>query len=61
MNSFIKAEGLPKALGAGFSRLKTLREKADYSPKIETSRPDAEWSNKFAEEFLFHVKKLRIQ
>ncbi|MCP8304652.1 MAG: HEPN domain-containing protein [archaeon] len=52
----IKGKGLPRSLGAGFSRLKTLREKADYSPKIEVTEPDVEWSIEFAERFLNQMK-----
>lgn len=53
----VKEKGLPRSLGAGFSRLKTLREKADYSPKIEITKSDAEWSIKFSEQFLNQIKE----
>lgn len=54
--TFIKGKRMPRALGVSFSRMKTLREKADYSPKIETTKEDAEWSIKSAEQFLEEVK-----
>jgi len=49
---FIKGEGWPKIMGINFSRLKALREKADYSPSIEATKEDAEWSLQAAEDFL---------
>jgi len=42
----------PKIMGINFSRLKALREKADYSPRIEATGEDAEWSLQAAEVFL---------
>ena len=53
---FIKKEGWPKMMGSNFSRLKALREKADYSAKIEATKEDAEWSLRAAEEFLKETK-----
>ncbi|MBS7627152.1 HEPN domain-containing protein [Candidatus Bathyarchaeota archaeon] len=49
---FIKIEGWPKMMGVNFSRLKALREKADYSPSIEITKEDAEWSLQAAENFM---------
>ncbi|MBS7623558.1 HEPN domain-containing protein [Candidatus Bathyarchaeota archaeon] len=48
----VKGEGWPRMLGVSFSRLKALREKAEYSPSIETTREDAEWALQVAEDFL---------
>jgi len=49
---FIKEEGWPKVMGTNFSRLKALREKSDYSPRIEATKEDAEWSLQAAKDFL---------
>jgi len=49
---FVKGEGWPKIMGSNFSRLKALRDKADYSPRIEATKEDAEWSLHAAEHFL---------
>jgi len=49
---FIKGEGWPKIMGINFSRLKALREKADYSATIEATKEDSEWSLLAAEDFL---------
>jgi len=53
---FVKGEGWPKMMGVNFSRLKALREKADYSSSIELSKEDAEWSLRAAEDFLRETK-----
>jgi len=49
---FIKGEGWPKIMGINFSRLKALREKADYSATIEATKEDSEWSLSAAKDFL---------
>jgi uncharacterized protein (UPF0332 family) len=49
---FVKEEGWPRTMGSNFSRLKALRDKADYSPMIEATRQDAEWSVQVATDFL---------
>ncbi|MGQ9543919.1 MAG: HEPN domain-containing protein [Candidatus Bathyarchaeia archaeon] len=49
---FVKGEGWPKMMGVNFSRLKALMEKADYSPSIEVTGEDAEWSLQVAKDFL---------
>jgi len=49
---FVKGEGWPKIMGSNFSRLKALRDKADHSPRIESTKEDAEWSMHAAEHFL---------
>jgi uncharacterized protein (UPF0332 family) len=43
-------------MGSNFSRLKALRDKADYSPMIEATKRDAEWSVKVARDFLRETK-----
>jgi len=48
----VKGSDWPKAMGSSFSRLKALRDKADYSPRIETTKEDAEWSVQVAAGFL---------
>ena len=53
---FVKGEGWPKTMGASFSRLKALRDKADYSPSIEATKEDAEWSLRAAADFLKQTK-----
>jgi len=53
---FVKGEGWPKTMGGNFSRLKALRDKADYSPRIEATKEDAEWSLQVATDFLKEVK-----
>ena len=49
---FIKGEGWPKIMGINFSRLKALREKADYSATIEATKEDSKWSLSAAKDFL---------
>jgi len=49
---FIKGEDWPKIMGINFSRLKALREKADYSATIEATKEDSKWSLSAAEDFL---------
>jgi uncharacterized protein (UPF0332 family) len=53
---FVIREGWPKTMGSSFSRLKALRDKADYSPSIEATREDAEWSLRAARDFLKETK-----
>jgi len=53
---FIKGEGWPRTMGSNFSRLKALRDKADYSPMIEATKRDAEWSFQAATDFLRETK-----
>jgi len=53
---FVKGQGWPKTMGSSFSRLKALRDKADYSSRIEATKEDAEWSLKAAEDFLKETK-----
>jgi len=53
---FVKGEGWPKTMGSNFSRLKALRDKADYSPGIETTKEDAEWSLRVAADFMKDTK-----
>ncbi len=53
---FVRGEGWPKMMGSNFSRLKALRDKADYSPSIQATKEDAEWSLAAAEEFLKETK-----
>jgi len=53
---FVKGEGWPKTMGSNFSRLKALRDKADYSPRMEVTKEDAEWSLHGAEHFLKETK-----
>lgn len=49
---FVKGEDWPKTMGSNFSRLKALRDKADYSSRIEATKQDAEWSLQVAKDFL---------
>ena len=53
---FVKGEGWPRTMGSNFSRLKALRDKADYSPMIEATKKDAEWSLQVATDFLRETK-----
>jgi uncharacterized protein (UPF0332 family) len=53
---FVKEEGWPRTMGSNFSRLKALRDKADYSPMIEATKRDAEWSVQIATDFLQETK-----
>jgi uncharacterized protein (UPF0332 family) len=53
---FVKEEGWPRTMGSNFSRLKALRDKADYSPLIEATRQDAEWSVQVATDFMRETK-----
>lgn len=53
---FVKGEDWPKMMGSNFSRLKALREKADYSSRIEATKEDAEWSLRAAADFLRETK-----
>ena len=52
----VKGEDWPRNMGSNFSRLKALRDKADYSSLIETSKQDAEWSLQVATDFLRETK-----
>jgi uncharacterized protein (UPF0332 family) len=49
-------QGWPRAMGSNFSRLKALRDKAEYSPMIEATKRDAEWSLQAAKDFLTETK-----
>jgi uncharacterized protein (UPF0332 family) len=49
---FVKGEGWPKIMGSNFSRLKALRDKADYSSSIEATQEDAKWSVRAARDFM---------
>jgi len=42
----------PKKMGSNFSSLKALREKIDYSSRIEAAKEDAGWSVMVAAEYL---------
>ena len=53
---FVKEEDWPRSMGSNFSRLKALRDKADYSPMIEATKRDAEWSVQVATDFLQQTK-----
>lgn len=53
---FVKEEKWPRTMGSNFSRLKALRDKADYSPMIEATKRDAEWSVQVARDFLRETK-----
>ncbi len=53
---FVRGGGWPKMMGSNFSRLKALRDKADYSPSIQATKEDAEWSLAAAKEFLKETK-----
>jgi uncharacterized protein (UPF0332 family) len=53
---FVKKEGWSRTMGSNFSRLKALRDKADYSPMIEATKQDAEWSVQVATDFLEETK-----
>jgi len=53
---FVKKEGWPKPMGSAFSRLKALRDKADYSASMEATKEDAEWGLRAAEQFLKETK-----
>ena len=55
---FIKTGRLPKALGVDLSRLRTMREKAEYSPAYIVTSEDAEWALKAAERLLREIEKL---
>jgi len=55
-DSFVKGESWPKIMGSNFSRLKALRDKADYSSSIEATKEDAEWSLRAARDFLRQTK-----
>jgi len=52
----VKGEGWPRTMGSNFSRMKALRDKADYSPAIEATKRDAEWSLQVAADFLRETK-----
>jgi uncharacterized protein (UPF0332 family) len=52
----VKGEGWPRNMGSNFSRLKALRDKADYSSMIEATRRDAEWGFQVATDFLRETK-----
>lgn len=52
----IKGRGMPTRLGTAFSKMKSLREAADYSPHVATSRADAEWCVEAASDFIQEVK-----
>ncbi len=52
----VKRERWPKTMGINFSRLRALREKADYSSRIEATKEDAEWSVHVASDFLRETK-----
>jgi uncharacterized protein (UPF0332 family) len=53
---YLKGEGWPRTMGSNFSRLKALRDKAEYSSAIEATRQDAEWSRQVAADFLRETK-----
>jgi uncharacterized protein (UPF0332 family) len=53
---FVKGEGWPRTMGSNFSRLKALRDKADYSSMIEATKRDEEWSYQAATDFLKETK-----
>lgn len=53
---FVKGEGWPRTMGSNFSRLKALRDKADYSSMIEATKRDAEWGAEAATDFLKETK-----
>lgn len=52
----VKGADWPKTMGSNFSRLKALRDKADYSPSIEATKEDAKWSVRAAADFLRETK-----
>lgn len=53
---FVKGEAWPRTMGSNFSRLKALRDKADYSSMIEATKRDADWSVRVATDFLRETK-----
>lgn len=54
---FIKNGRLPKALGVDLTRLRTMREKAEYSPAHKVTLEDAEWALEAANRFVKTVEK----
>jgi len=52
---FIKEKKLPKELGIIFSDAKSLRETADYAPKLIVSSNDAKWAVEAAKRFLMYI------
>lgn len=55
---FIKTNILPKDLGIVLSRLRTMREKAEYSPANKTKKEEADWAISAAGRFVVEIEKL---
>jgi uncharacterized protein (UPF0332 family) len=57
----IKRNLVPKSLGVILSRLRTMREKAEYSPANSADEEDAAWSINAAELLVATVEKMLTQ
>lgn len=55
---FIKTNLAPQDLGTNLSRLRTMREKAEYSPANSATTEDAAWAISAAEHLISEIETL---
>lgn len=57
-STFIKTGRASRSIGADLSRLRRMREKAEYSSAFKTTEADAAWAVNAAERFVAEIEKL---
>ena len=57
-STFIKTGRTPRSIGTDLSRLRRMREKAEYSSAFKTTEADAAWAVNAAKRFVAEIEKI---